>query len=167
MNRWAVPTPIAGIGSAIAVAGLIFGIYVLTMPTVLPSGGAMAQTQAALRQPIELNPHHLLVTPIHRAALAIAGSDPRRAFIPIQILNAPRVIRHVCPTAIDIDDCAQRTSWRRRRTRGERDGHRDDSSERESSVHRLDSQRGVVMAAPPLDSDTLTGASSRCANCVT
>lgn len=94
MNRWAVPTPAAGIGSAIAVALVVFGLYVLTMPTVLPaSGDAMAQTQAALRQPTELNPHHLLVTPIDRVALAIGHAAPgtpnnRRAFFPIQILNA-------------------------------------------------------------------------------
>jgi hypothetical protein len=89
MNRWAVPTPAAGIGSAIAVALVVFGLYVLTMPTVLPaSGDAMAQTQATLRQPIELNPHHLLVTPIDRIALAIGHAAPSRAFLPIQILNA-------------------------------------------------------------------------------
>src|SRR5262245_31790271 len=91
MNRWAVPTPLAGIGSAIAVAGVVFGLYLVTMPAVLPAtGAAMAQTQATLRQPIELNPHHLLVSPIDRIALALAHvtAESPRPFLPIQVLNA-------------------------------------------------------------------------------
>lgn len=81
----------ATLGPAVVVAGLVFGLYALTMPTVLPAtGDARAQTAETLEYAIELKPHHLLVTPADRLAVAVAQRLGFRApaFVPIQVLNA-------------------------------------------------------------------------------
>jgi hypothetical protein len=91
MNRWPSPTPVALVGTAVIVAGLVFGLYLLTMPIVQPaSGDAMAQTAATLREPIDLDPHHLLVTPVDRLAVGLARGLGYHgpAFLPIQGLNS-------------------------------------------------------------------------------
>ncbi len=91
MNRWPLPATAASVALALVASGLVLALYALTMPIVLPaSGDAMAQIAATLTQPLELNPHHLLVTPADRLALAISARVGYRgpAFIPIQALNS-------------------------------------------------------------------------------
>ena len=82
--------PRSTLPAALLIGLVIFGVYWLTMPLVLPdSGDAGAQVALAQRTPREINPHHLLVIPAHRLALRVAGTfnDPP-PFRSIQILNA-------------------------------------------------------------------------------
>ncbi len=79
-----------GLLSALLVSAGICGFYWLTMPSIVPSSAdAGLQASAASRPAFDLDPHHLLVTPVNRFALRSArtlGFDGP-AFYLIQIMN--------------------------------------------------------------------------------